>query len=350
MESSNLVSENPIDSIIAIRELEYSPLNGNNLLVVDDYGTVRIQYLNSDGTKVLEKNQVLVEKDGQCASYSHNGEFVLIGSISGDVQLCTINNIKTKPKRKYAHDGGVIALAFSYGDTLFATSGKDSLVKIWNTKSLRVIDSIKTHDDVWALAFTGNSKRIVLGCDDENAYIWKFNYQTYIEDTKLLSGHTDYVRSVAIDTRTGNILTSSNDNTARVWGSIGNQKFILTHDGDVYDTEIFIKNDTSYMLTASKDKRIRRWKFYNSEDINNKILLSDDFLIPISTSEQLENGILEFRNLLDTSNIDILRHAAEYYDDQARSVTDKNDSLLVADYTEKKEMIYTKIDVIEGHN
>ena len=77
-----------------------------------------------------------------------------------------------------------------------------------------------------------------------------------VVEVSTLHGHRGAVRSAAVS-RSGRILTASDDGTARLWSLDGSELLSLAHGGTVYSAEL--EPTGELMLTAAADGKARLW-------------------------------------------------------------------------------------------
>ncbi len=94
----------------------------------------------------------------------------------------------------------------------------------WNRQCHLDLKTLKGHtDDVDAVAFSADGKRIVTGSSDKTAKVW--DAQTG-QVTLTLNGHTNFVTAVCFSPDGKRIVTGSWDKTAKVWDAQSGQPLL----------------------------------------------------------------------------------------------------------------------------
>ncbi|MDJ0772399.1 MAG: AAA-like domain-containing protein, partial [Mastigocoleus sp. MO_167.B18] len=102
--------------------------------------------------------------------------------------------------------------------------------------------------------FSSDGKRILTTSDDNTARIWDRNGK----ELAVLKGHTYRVNSAIFSSDGKHILTASEDNTARIWDNNGKELAVLKGHTSPVNSAIF-SSDGKRILTASEDNTARIW-------------------------------------------------------------------------------------------
>jgi WD40 repeat protein len=116
----------------------------------------------------------------------------------------------------------VYSVAFDPQGKRLATVGGDKLVKVWDTRTGELLNTLSGHTDlVWDVAYSPDGKLIGTASRDGTAKIWD---ATSGKELLTLRGHTGIVDSIAF----------SWDGSARIWSvSTGTELISFLVDGPV---------------------------------------------------------------------------------------------------------------------
>ncbi|MEL7244798.1 MAG: CHAT domain-containing protein [Cyanobacteria bacterium J06573_2] len=158
--------------------------------------------------------------------------------------------------------GSIFAAKFSPTGNLFAT-GIDNQINLWEVNKTRQLRTLSGHTDwVESIAFSSDGKILASGSYDKTVRLWNVENGEYL---RILTGHTLPIKSVAFH-RHGSILASgSNDKTIRLWNiQTGECSNILQgHENNI----IFLSfhPDDEKLISASNDNTVRLWNIQTGE-------------------------------------------------------------------------------------
>jgi WD40 repeat protein len=177
------------------------------------------------------------------------------------------------------HTNVVLSLAFSPDSRFLVSGSSDSNARLWDLASkvsalggakatvLNAKHTLTGHtDDIYAVAFTPDSQRVVTGSDDHTLRLWQ------VADGKLLAtltGHTDKVYSVAISPQDGTIASGSLDYTIRLWeGQTGRLIKTLANQGTQVGSLSF-SPDGRYLISGvgSAPHHCHVWSIPDGQEI-----------------------------------------------------------------------------------
>jgi len=167
--------------------------------------------------------------------------------------------IRTLP----GHQETIAQIQFSPDGKLIASASWDKTIKLWSAENGSLINTLKSHQDgVTSLAFSQetNGYLLVSGSEDKTVKLWQItNNKT--ELLKTFTGHTDSVKTVAID---GNLIASGGyDQTIKLWNLKGELLQTLTGH-NLAITSLQFSPDDHTLASASWDNTIKLWQIKNS--------------------------------------------------------------------------------------
>ena len=109
------------------------------------------------------------------------------------------------------------AVAVDRSGSIIATGSKDGVVQVWSTdfSELNSIDDLNC-GAIAAIAFSPDSTRVAITCDDPKIRIWSFGARRVILE---LVGHAMRVDSIGFSPDGSRVVSGSADGTIRVWDS-----------------------------------------------------------------------------------------------------------------------------------
>jgi WD40 repeat protein/nucleoside phosphorylase len=202
-------------------------------------------------------------------AFSHNGKYVVTGSYDSTVKIWNADsgkNLKTLlSSRNYpkGHKTGVLSVSFSPDDKFVITScsNGDSLIRIWNWKTEKVVEEIRTPNNKGAnsVAFSSNGNFIAVGAVDT----------VYLYDRIKKKGHVigkhdaknANITSIAFSCTGDSLITGSDDKTCILWNIRGDKlKTLRGHDSMI--TTVCFTPNSKQILTGSSDSTIKLWNIY----------------------------------------------------------------------------------------
>ncbi len=190
------------------------------------------------------------------------------------------------------HTNSINDAAFNVDGTLLASCSADLSIKIWTfSGNFECIKTLRGHDhNVTGVSFFQREK--LVSCSrDETVKLWDTN-SGYCLTT--LTGHTEWVRKIAVHEASNLIASCSNDHTVRVWNpSNTSQPCVATFRGHEHVVECvafssqlgdraILKATTDatstgggqHVVSGSRDRSIRIWHIASETCI--KVLVGHD--------------------------------------------------------------------------
>ena len=161
-------------------------------------------------------------------------------------------------EQKRTFSCGVRACTFSRDSTKVASGGDELKIRIWSRETGK--DNIVLHCGEsmlpWCLRFSLDDKRLIsVGEFTNGAIVWDLETQSKI---KILGGHDRFCQYTEFSPLGNFILTSSIDNSARIWNSVSLEHLTTVTQPDWVTCATFSHNE-KLLATCSKDELVRLW-------------------------------------------------------------------------------------------
>jgi WD40 repeat protein len=171
--------------------------------------------------------------------------------------------------RTFAAAERVEALAISPDGKRLATGGASGIAQILDAETGRELAALKTGGQyVFAAAFSPDGRKIALGTNDSPAYLKVFDaqtgqlaweYRSHKTGDGPARGHEDAILSVAWSHDGTRLLTSSYDNTARLFDLTTGEELRVFRGHDWWVWSAAFSPDERWIVTASQDGTAIVW-------------------------------------------------------------------------------------------
>ncbi|KFY95951.1 hypothetical protein V498_03029 [Pseudogymnoascus sp. VKM F-4517 (FW-2822)] len=165
------------------------------------------------------------------------------------------------------HSWSVGSVAFSHDSRLLASASSDKTVKIWDTATGTLQQTLRGHSSaVDSIAFSHDSRLLASASYDNTVKVWDTatgTLQQTLEGQTLegqtLEGHGSAVVSVAFSHDSRLIASPSSDNTVKVWDAATGtlQQMLEGHSNSV--SSVAFSHDSRLLASASYDKTVKVW-------------------------------------------------------------------------------------------
>jgi WD40 repeat protein len=196
--------------------------------------------------------------------FSPDGTKIVIGSFVGSAQLWDVQTGQLITSLK-AHGGPVLSARFNSDGAHLLTAGEDGGVGIWDIATNKpVLQLTQQRSRVWSAAYNADESLVITGSGDRDvtsdntARVWDASSGVLLGE---LRGHLQGIYAVAIDRRSQRIVTTSLDNTTRLWnwGDNGLLQTSLVESQEPHLVHVDMSRSANIAVAASTDGRIRVW-------------------------------------------------------------------------------------------
>lgn len=153
---------------------------------------------------------------------------------------------------------GVRACTFSHDSSQVASGGDELKIRIWSRETGKDKIVLNCGESMlpWCLRFSMDDKRLIsVGEFTNGAIVWDLETQSKVT---VLGGHERFCQYSEFSPSGKFILTSSIDNTARIWNSTDLQLVTTVSQPDWVTCATFSHNE-QLLATCSKDELVRLW-------------------------------------------------------------------------------------------
>jgi WD40 repeat protein len=220
-------------------------------------------------------------------AFSPDGRMLASGSADRTIRIWNMREPQTLPLVLIGHEGAVWSVAFSPDGQMLASGSADQTIRVWNLSRpqsvplvLRNVPSdvrsqaperpcfspillAERKADVYSVAFSSDSRRLISGGADQNVRIWDLSN---FGAAKVLTGHQDFVCAVTVSQDGHTLASASGDNSIRLWhlDHLDAAPVVLIgHSDDVL--ALALSPDGQELASGSADKTIRIWDLMQPE-------------------------------------------------------------------------------------
>ncbi|MFP6685915.1 MAG: WD40 repeat domain-containing protein, partial [Polyangiaceae bacterium] len=159
-----------------------------------------------------------------------------------------------------AHEGAVMALAHWSDGSRWASASKDRKVRIWDTRSGKMLRELQHDDGLSGLSLSPDGKRLVAGDYAGTVHLWDVDSGTR---KARFSGHERSVRDVAFSPSGKLIASASLDHTVRIWDVATGRPLrqLRGHRHGVHQVAFSPNGRT--VVSAGLDRELLQWNVAN---------------------------------------------------------------------------------------
>lgn len=233
--------------------------DGKQLATIAKDNKIRLWDIESG---ILQKTLDVCSDWGKPFAYSPDGKLIATISDEQTIQLWNVKNGKVIKVLK-GSSNAVMSTIFSPDGKQIATVSSDGTIKIWDVCNGNVLFTLLGDWGAFEyITYSPNGKFIAAITDSEvssGTSIKVWNLEKH-QIGHILYGHSDILRSVAFSPNSRYLISTSVDNTAKIW-DVENEVLLMSlKHNDIVNHAEFSQDGTQFMTTCY-DGKIRIWKF-----------------------------------------------------------------------------------------
>jgi WD40 repeat protein len=296
-------------------------INSKDLILISagNDGIVKFGKINQDGKYQNLFTPIVVDNNCEIhsAAITSDGNFLAIGISTGSLEIWNIENIDKRIRlhnSTLAHAKRITSTIFTPDNQKLLTASSDKTVKVWDVKTCVLQQTLELSEIPSCLWIEANNSRLFIGYEktisseyvsieaysfsDKNKFqklhvqeqahkgkitsivsspdgkflytagidteiaIWKINENATISLIDRLRNR-DAVYSLAIDEISGQIASTSQDCSVRIWKTEDTSKIECMfssqgYSGCIYQTK-FVPNNQNTLISTSNENEIRIW-------------------------------------------------------------------------------------------
>lgn len=240
-------------------------------------------FLSRDGLlTVVQHNPTLLRHSHRLPDavyslvFSPDGKTLASGSEDGSIRLWDVETGQQVGKALNGHTDYVASVAFSPDGKTLASWGRDQTIRLWDVSTMlntgvasgqQLGEALSGHTDfIESVAFSPVGKILASGSVDGSILLW--DVETGQQVAEALKGHTKAVYSLAFSPDGKTLASWGGDQTIRLWDmETGQQveKALKGHTNVVYS--LAFSPDGKTLASGSGDQTIRLWDVETGQQI-----------------------------------------------------------------------------------
>lgn len=196
-------------------------------------------------------------------AFTPDAKQVLNIDSDGQLHLWDVETGQKVATRGQAHSCGAASLSRSL--KVYATSGANKIIQLWNVEDGEKIAELSGHSDgVYGLAISPDDQWIASVSSDKTVRLWDASRHQVVH---VLNGHTKRPRSVAFDSTGRRLVTTGDDASIRVWEVATGKQLLEMHGHIGYVRTARFSPDGKRIVSAGLDAQLKLWDAQTGDEI-----------------------------------------------------------------------------------
>ncbi|NTW49618.1 MAG: hypothetical protein HGB19_07820 [Chlorobiales bacterium] len=182
----------------------------------------------------------------------------VLATVSWKAVLTNVTNGENKYSLSgFSRSGYLYAVAFSADGNMFATSGSDKVIRLWETKTGNELGSLFGHkQSVNHVAFSPGGTLLASASNDGFVRLWAINR---LKEVERFKGHEDSVNTLVFSPNGSFLASAGSDKVVMIWNVAAGKAHmpLVGHTHPI--TAVAYGNQGNMIATGSSDGDIKIW-------------------------------------------------------------------------------------------
>jgi WD40 repeat protein len=155
----------------------------------------------------------------------------------------------------------VNTIALSPDRRLLATGSNDVMIRLWDTASGQLLQTLRDTHGVHTLAFSPDGRQLASGGADNTVQLWDVTSEKKL---RTFRGHTNWISSVAFSPDGRLLVSGSSDKSVNLWDATSGEllQTLSGHTGSI--NAVAFSPDGRQVASGSNDETVRLWDVESS--------------------------------------------------------------------------------------
>ncbi|KAH0785424.1 Transcriptional repressor tup12-related protein [Histomonas meleagridis] len=211
--------------------------------------------------------------------FSKNGQYIAVSSKSNEISIFSVAQQSFIGNLKDAHQSAVSSLLFLNDNITLLSGSYDGNLCIWNISTMQLVKMLhhgsienegKLNKEGAIVSIASNNEENFVAVGFMNGWIGLYD-KAFKQPMNKFKAHSEYLLSVDVFPQSDQIISTSQDKTAKIWQVRGVATCEKTFSGhmDYLISVTFPYNSpkVELLFTGSKDENIKGWDVKTGENL-----------------------------------------------------------------------------------